>query len=71
MIYYTYVYLVNSQNRLVISESPITNSNYVLLLDNNGPDRFQLMLVAKFYCIGIITGGNMKRTIVNDFKEFI
>lgn len=70
MKYTFYIYLVLSQNRLVITQQKIVNIDYHLLMYNDGFDPITLNLICKTFCLGYICGNASGRKILNDPNEF-
>ena len=69
-MHYFYVYLILSQNRLVITKQKIDRADYHPLLDNNGGNEQVLYTICKMFCLGYISGSISGRKIVNDPSEF-
>jgi hypothetical protein len=65
-----YVYLILSQNRLVIMETENTSSDYFRLMDNNGYDRVLQLSQCKLFCIGYTNGSKLKNPVINSVLEF-
>lgn len=67
----TFVYLIISEKRLVITQNQINSKNYQLLMNTDGFNGVQL---CKMFCIGYLMGNTIGRetsyTILNDVKEF-
>jgi len=71
MTYYFYVYLKLDENRLVISENEINDSNYFHLMNNNSGNRQILFNSCKLFCLGYLYGSNNNgRCVINDPQEF-
>lgn len=72
MIHYRYVYLIKSEQRLVILKQPVYNSDYHMLLNNNGSNPIELETYCKLFCMGYIYGHNDgdRSPIVNSIYEF-
>ncbi len=64
-----FVYLDLKHNRLVIVNEAIKNSDFLLLMDNNGMDSDTLHSFCKVFCIGYIMGSKNK-TPINNINEF-
>ena len=64
-----YVYLILSQNRLIITSVQIDDSDYFQLLNNSG-NAVRAMDFCKTFCIGYILGSTSGRKIVNTLYEF-
>lgn len=67
----TFVYLILSEKRLVITQNPINSKNYYKLMDT---DAFNGVAMCKMFCIGYLMGNSIGRessyTILNDVREF-
>ena len=71
MIYYYYVYLILTENRLVITENEMNGKNYHLLMNNNGVNKQLLFDTCKIFCLGYLYGStNGGRSIINNPHEF-
>jgi len=71
MINYYYVYLILSENRLVIMENKFVNDDYHLLMDNNGENKISLYNTCKIFCLGYLYGSRSNgRIIINDPHEY-
>lgn len=72
MIVENYVYLILSENRLVILRQKNDDPNYYHLLNNNGHVSQQNMLeaICKTFCIGYILGSERSKKCVNNIYEF-
>ena len=69
-MYKRYVYLIISQNRLVILNEEKNDKDYHLFLENNGSSRDELMMACKVFCAGFILGANSDCKPINELKEF-
>jgi hypothetical protein len=65
-----YVYLIKSQNRLIISGNKMSDVDYHYLFSSIGQDdRNSVSLIfCKIYCMGFITGSGVK--VINSPTEF-
>lgn len=70
MWYYNYVYLIKSENRLVILEGQERDSDYHLFMSNNGNNYESLKNTCKMFCLGYIYGCVTGNVPVNNVKEF-
>jgi hypothetical protein len=69
-MYQFFVYLIKSQNRLVILRQKVENFDYQHLMDNNGGDVFQLEHLCKTFCLGYILGAQNGKKPINSLYEF-
>ncbi len=72
MIVEFYVYLILSENRLVILRQKVENSDYYLILNNSG-DSSQINLLESFcktFCLGFILGSESTKRPINNIYEF-
>jgi hypothetical protein len=58
------VYLINSEQRLLITSNNISNNDYIKLMDSDG---FAGLNNCKLFCIGYIVGN---KDVVNSIEEF-
>ena len=65
-----FVYLIVSENRLVILKHEVKNQNYVRLMDNNGTDPNILESLCKTFCLGFILGSGIGKKPINNLWEF-
>jgi hypothetical protein len=65
-----FVYYIKSQNRLIILKDRINNSDYYLLMDNNGGSESELYNLCKTFCIGYILGSQNGLAPINNVIEF-
>jgi len=70
MLHYYYVYLIKNENRLVITNYESNDSNWHLLMDNNGTNINLLYQLCLTYCIGVIDGSNSGLVLTNSREEF-
>jgi len=70
-MYYYFVYLKLDENRLVITDNEISDSNYFHLMNNNGGNKQLLFNFCKLFCLGYLYGSNNGgRHVINDQQEF-
>jgi hypothetical protein len=70
MQYCRFVYLIKSQNRLVILNSKSDNSDYIELMSNYGNTPEVLDALCKTFCGAFIMGCRSSTTPINDMGEF-
>lgn len=72
MNYTKYVYLIASQNRLVILNKKISDSDYIFLFSSTGNDMESVSNQCNTFCAGVIFGQKVSTiSIVNQLEEFI
>ncbi len=69
-MYKCFVYLIISENRLVIMDNSVDDKNYHLLMNNEGYDRVTLRQLCKMYCLGYFYAGSHNIKVVNSPYEF-
>jgi len=69
-MYQFFVYLIKSENRLIILKQSVENSNYIHLMDNNGSDAQILEYLCKTFCLGYINGATSGKKPINNMYEF-
>ena len=69
-MYQFFVYLIKSENRLVILKEKINNPDYLYLMDNYGDDEEICEYFSKIFCIGYMQGTKNGTKPVNDINEF-
>jgi hypothetical protein len=65
-----YVYIIISQNRLVITKKEYDDSDHLRLTTLESYNEAMLMNTAKTLCSGYILGRNINIDVVNDIDEF-
>lgn len=65
-----FVYLIKSQKRLVITNHSVSSDDYVLMMNNNGYDRYLQENMCKLFCIGYIRGSALGVSVINSVDEF-
>jgi hypothetical protein len=70
MKYLKTVYYIKDQNRLVIINEKVSNSNYLELFSSEGEDEKIVYQFCKYFCGGYIIGSTTKKEPVNNLNEF-
>lgn len=65
-----FVYLIVSENRLVILKLKNNNPDYFFLMDVNGDDVHHFEYLCKTFCLGFILGAKFEKKPINDLCEF-
>jgi hypothetical protein len=65
-----YTYLINSENKLVITRQKFNNKDYTLLMDTSGNNESYLLSHCKTFCAGYVLGNKSEPKIINRFSEF-
>ncbi|MFW5847479.1 MAG: hypothetical protein ACOCVF_00980 [bacterium] len=65
-----FVYLVKTENRLVITKSPINDDDYIKIFTVTGNNSNQLEIFAKLLCNGYIYGSELGIKVRNKQQEF-
>lgn len=68
-MYEYHVYLIKSQNRLVILSKEVKDDDYLALISQLANDKDIALLVCKTYCLGFIHGTSFNKPI-NLQEEF-
>jgi hypothetical protein len=66
-----FVYLILSEDRLIITENKINDIDYWLLFRIESNDYVQNINMCKTFCMGMIYGNQTNRKIVNNENEFL
>ena len=73
-MYKGFVYLIISENRLVITEQAIVDTDYHLLMNNNGGNRHYIREICNVFCLAYIYGTQhgkaTSKEISNNVYEF-
>lgn len=69
-MYQYFVYLILSENRLIILDHSIDDKKYTLLMSNNGGDNEMSITVCKTFCLGYLYGGIYGKKVNNSYFEF-
>ena len=69
-MYYFYVYLILSENRIVILKNKMVDDDYFELMNCNGVNEYNLLSTCKMFCFGYMIGSKHKRKLVNNIYEF-
>ena len=69
-MYQFFVYLIKSENRLVILRERVNDPDYYHLLDNNGGNEVMLHNLCKVFCLGYIIGAEYGKKPANSLYEF-
>ena len=65
-----FIYLIKSENRLVILKQKVENPDYFHLMNVDGDNTHHLEYLCKTFCLGFILGGEYARKVVNNLHEF-
>lgn len=65
-----FVYLIKSQNRLVITKQQTVDNDYHMLMNNDGGNDYQLLSFCKLFCLGYIYGAESGKKPINSPYEF-
>ena len=69
-MYKYFVYLIISENRLIIVDGQIKNSDYCQLMDTCGGNLELAINSCKMFCLGYIYGGQYGKQVKNSPYEF-
>jgi len=69
-MFYSYVYYIISEKRLIIMQKPVKDTNFYELMNSSGDNAAALLSCSKLFCIGFLKGTNEKLEIINKAEEF-
>ena len=71
-MFYFYVYLILSQDRLFISNHAIDDKDFYNLIINSGDNEELGKLICNHFCVGYILGSSngIRRPVINSLEEF-
>lgn len=69
-MYKFFVYLIKSENRLVILRDKNDNPDYLCLMDSKGDNESVSHNLCKMFCAGYIIGATNGKKPINSLYEF-